>query len=39
MDKSERPLFLPYIEEYLKSVQGKLLQWNARSLDQVLLGS
>ena len=37
MDESERPLFLPYIDEYLRSVQGKLLQWNARSLDQVLL--
>ena len=35
VDESERPLFLPYIDDYLRSVQGKLLQWNARSLDQV----
>ena len=36
MDESERPLFLPFVDDYLRSVQGKLLQWNARSLDQVL---
>ncbi len=35
MDDSQRPLFLPHIDEYLSGVQGTLTEWTDRSLEQV----
>ena len=35
VDDSQRPLFLPHIDEYLSGVQGTLTEWTDRSLEQV----
>lgn len=35
VDEAGRPLFLPFMEEYLRGVQSKLSEWTTRSVDQV----
>ncbi len=35
VDETQRPLFLPYIDEYLRSMQGRLTEWTGRALNQV----
>ncbi len=35
MDEAHQPPFLPFIDEYLRGVQGRLTQWTGRAFDQV----
>ena len=35
MDEAQSPLFLIYMEEYLRGVQSTLTEWIARGLQQV----
>lgn len=39
MDEEGLPLFLPHVEQWLKAMRAKLLQWSGRLLAQVPCGS